>query len=109
MTLPEMFFFKGSNNSFPVHPTRTIALSDSHRTVQYSLRGIIYSGGYHFSARMIDDNDMVWKYDGRVNRGFPMLEGPLGLTFLINPSLLMLDGRTAYLFLFCKAGAHGQN
>ena len=38
-----------------------------------------------------------------------MLEGPLGLTFLINPSLLMLDGRTAYLFLFCKAGAHGQN
>ena len=30
------------------------------------LRGIIYLGSYHFSARIIDTNGDVWFHDGRV-------------------------------------------
>ncbi|KAG2741942.1 hypothetical protein P692DRAFT_201669032, partial [Suillus brevipes Sb2] len=37
--------------------------------VVYVLRGIIYLGSYHFSARLVDGDNGVWQYDGRLNGG----------------------------------------
>ncbi|KAF8875566.1 hypothetical protein BD779DRAFT_1450037, partial [Infundibulicybe gibba] len=30
----------------------------------YNLRGVIYYGGQHFTARLITTNGVVWYYDG---------------------------------------------
>jgi len=30
----------------------------------YRLRGVVYHGSYHFTARIIDSNNCVWYHDG---------------------------------------------
>jgi hypothetical protein len=36
-----------------------------------TFHGIIYAGGFHFSAHMLDFEGVVWQYDDRVNDGQP--------------------------------------
>ncbi|KAF8581101.1 hypothetical protein K439DRAFT_1355102 [Ramaria rubella] len=37
---------------------------DDNKVHKMQLRGIIYHGGYHFTARIIDSNSNCWYYDG---------------------------------------------
>jgi hypothetical protein len=41
------------------------------------LRGIIYLGGYHFTARLINLNGNVWFHDGRTSRDTCEAQGQL--------------------------------
>jgi hypothetical protein len=42
--------------------------------VSYTLTGIIYAGGAHFSARWKDASGKWWAHDGMVNSGQPVLD-----------------------------------
>ncbi|KAF8870507.1 hypothetical protein BD779DRAFT_1455304 [Infundibulicybe gibba] len=42
---------------------RVFVVVDNHLQT-YSLRGIIYHGHEHFTARIITTNGVVWHYDG---------------------------------------------
>jgi hypothetical protein len=47
---------------------------DSRPSVGYTLTGIIYVGGAHFSARWRGTAGQWWAYDGMVNSGRPLLD-----------------------------------
>ena len=56
-------------------PTNMIHLPlDDAGAYDYHLRGIVYYGGYHFTARLIDSNQSVWSYDGQLHGGLPQLD-----------------------------------
>ncbi|KAF8573452.1 hypothetical protein K439DRAFT_1374132 [Ramaria rubella] len=55
-----------------------------------NLRGIIYHGGYHFTARFIDARDNIWNHDGM------QLDGQCRMESNINEiNLSILDNRRA--------------
>jgi hypothetical protein len=64
MSLPALF------------PSPTLTVPSETGDVVYNLRGIIYLGSYHFSARLVDGDDSVWQYDGRLNGGVPTADVP---------------------------------
>ena len=81
-----------------VLPSRIVTISNtdvpSHR---YLLRGIIYHGQLHFTARLVTTNNITWTYDGQLNRGIPVQEH--------NPSddvrqLTTLQDRQAYVYVY---------
>jgi hypothetical protein len=57
-----------------VVPSRRILIPGVLSVQQYGLRGVIYIGGYHFSARMLDCAGRIWSYDGQTNYGVPRLD-----------------------------------
>jgi len=68
---------------FEVPPEMTSSVLPSHilsiyntGTVEnhYVLRGIIYHGQLHFTARLISTNHTSWTYDSQVNKGIPIKE-----------------------------------
>ncbi|KAG1877761.1 hypothetical protein DFJ58DRAFT_5893, partial [Suillus subalutaceus] len=61
-------------------------------TARYRLKGIIYSGSEHFTARLIAEN-VTWTYDGQINGVRSRIEG-ISTDF---PHLRELDGREAHL------------
>ncbi|KAJ3484804.1 hypothetical protein NLI96_g5383 [Meripilus lineatus] len=47
----------------------------THRELgTYSLQGVIYLGGFHFTARAIRNSSMIWAYDGTQHHGEAVLE-----------------------------------
>ena len=67
----------------------------------YWLTGVIYFGSFHFTSRLISENDSVWKYDGQSNNGVPIFE----FTTLRSDSELLhfltLDSRKAHIYVYC--------
>ncbi|KAJ7310828.1 hypothetical protein DFH08DRAFT_667300, partial [Mycena albidolilacea] len=49
----------------------------SGNTVRYALRGVIYSGENHFTARVIKDNGAVWYHDGIETGSTTIAEGSI--------------------------------
>ena len=47
-------------------------LPGPHGNVTYDLKGIVYSGGNHFSAHWRTSEGIWWEYDGRTNGGRPL-------------------------------------
>ncbi|KAG2124014.1 hypothetical protein DEU56DRAFT_744957 [Suillus clintonianus] len=64
MSLPALF------------PSPKLFIPSKTADVEYVLRGIIYLGNYHFTARLVDGRDGVWQYDGRINGGLPAADLP---------------------------------
>ncbi|KIJ09419.1 hypothetical protein PAXINDRAFT_17496 [Paxillus involutus ATCC 200175] len=77
-----------------VEPSRLLGLPIAHGTATYALKGIIYLGGFHFSARLIKGSK-IWSYDGRENGGSPWLE-TLPVTAI---DLEQLAGRKADIYV----------
>lgn len=71
VTSPCFIFFHAIHHS--VKPSLKLTIPClTYKHEQYILCGIIYLGGYHFSAQIFDDSN-VWSYDGRENDGNPLL------------------------------------
>lgn len=49
-------------------PNLTLSLPTADGDQHYRLCGVIYHGGHHFTARVIETSGRVWSYDS-VNRG----------------------------------------
>jgi hypothetical protein len=86
----------------PVHvPSIDLHIQSRQRRIQYSLRGIIYCGQYHFTARLFDSHHNIWIYDGQANGGFPSSECMLA-DFSDLTQLTFLHGRNAHLYLYTQ-------
>jgi len=57
--------------------TPAIDVSKNGRKVRYQLKGIIYHGGYHFTARVVTSQGDVWYYDGMTTARECIYEGKL--------------------------------
>jgi hypothetical protein len=62
-TLPSILFFECVELSLVVS-CKSISLPHLRGVARYCLVGVIYLGGYHFSARFCADG-RVWNYDGQ--------------------------------------------
>ena len=48
--------------------SRTIKVRGTDRVNKYYLKGIIYYGGFHFTACIIQQDNTVWFHDGQLGR-----------------------------------------
>ena len=95
-SIPPILFFELVPFN-PVIPCKSITLSHFHGVARYILVGIIYLGGFHFSARMCL-HGKVWNYDGHVNNGFPFLEPDVEDFDLCK--LAHFEGREAHVLVY---------
>jgi hypothetical protein len=64
--MPEVLLFSVSDNEISM--SRTIKVRATDRINKYYLKGIIYHGGFHFTARIIQQDNTVWFHDGQLGR-----------------------------------------
>lgn len=84
-------------------PTMAVPIASGH--MEYRLQGIIYEGGFHFSAHMLDPKWVVWQYNSRVNDGKPSFdlaatEHRTSLSTFDYKTLKTLQGRAAHLLIY---------
>lgn len=63
--------------AFWIDINRCLQFKVSNTSKEYILKGIIYSNGDHFTARLIDEELNVWYHDGQVTRSLCQKEQPL--------------------------------
>ena len=66
----------------------------------YTLRGMIYHGMNHFTARIISDDSNVWYYDGMQSNGKCIKEGLF--TSLSQTALRKIQDRKIIIVLYAK-------
>jgi hypothetical protein len=105
--MPSLLVFETDGSNRELHtfiPNRSITVPGSTlgSTSEYHLRAIIYHGGYHFTARMIHE-DQIWEYDGQHNCGDATRE----IQDLTEQDLQILRGRSAHTFLYTPKPVQG--
>lgn len=66
----------------------------------YRLCGIIYHGNFHFTARILSENDEVWYYDGMSNQGWCENEGIY--SEISATSIRKVKGRRMTILIYLK-------
>ena len=84
----------GDDQRFTMSTALTLE-QGSGPNVSYTLTGIIYEGGTHFSARFKDASGRWWAYDGMVNSGRPSLD-----QIIDDAQLTSLRGRAMHILLY---------
>jgi len=100
---PPLLVFEIVPGTLPMHiPTKVLNVAYSHGVNIYSLRAIVYLGQFHFTARLLDKQGGIWRYDGRENGGTPSREGSWSAIDETAQShaLTSLDGRSAHLYVY---------
>ncbi|KAG2124754.1 hypothetical protein BD769DRAFT_1669245 [Suillus cothurnatus] len=92
---PVLFFELGPSDLPTVVLSNSLDLPSGSGMVEYRLKGIIYGGGGHFTARLFAEHGL-WSYDGQVNDGRPCFEGQ-SIDLL---HLRELDGCKAHLGIY---------
>ena len=77
---------------------KSLKFNVSNLSKEYNLKGIIYSNGDHFTARLIDDSLIVWYHDGQTTRSHCRKEQCLLQTDDVVP--LKTDGRYKAILVF---------
>jgi hypothetical protein len=87
-----------------VIPSAKIFLPVRDGVLTYSIRGVIYLGQFHFTARMIHSDGNIWSYDGQKNHGIPWLDDncrsmqtPAHVT-----ALMEFDNHSAHLYIYTQ-------
>lgn len=83
-------------------PSRYLSIPGVTSVTTYTLRGIVYVGGYHFTSRIIDVQGTIWSYDGNSNRGVPYIHEDCKSAdkALDLAALQEFQGRQAYFFTY---------
>jgi hypothetical protein len=69
-TSPFLHFEIPPDMSQHVLPSNYLQLTNiNSQNISYKLKAIIYLGGFHFTARLIEENGKTWAYDSQINRG----------------------------------------
>jgi len=76
-------------------PSLALTFNSPSQQLGYSLRAIIYAGGYHFSVRFREQSGRWWKHDGQVASGVPQPDDVQS-----EAELLMNDTRFAYILIY---------
>jgi hypothetical protein len=79
--------------------TLTLTSGNMTNSCFYQLRGIIYHGDLHFTARLITMNHIAWNYDGQRNAGIPVKDTTVSND--VN-KLTTLHGRRAYIYVYLR-------
>jgi hypothetical protein len=74
-TMPPLIVLSLTQGNLKVTPT--IEVSKNGRREKYHLKGIIYHGGYHFNARIVTSEKVVWYHDGITTANKCKYEGKL--------------------------------
>jgi hypothetical protein len=74
-TMPPLLALSLTQGNLKVTPT--IEISQGNRKAKYHLKGIIYHGGYHFTARIVTSQGDVWYHDGMTTAKECRYEGKL--------------------------------
>lgn len=96
--MPSILFLELIESRTPISPTRTLNVPIKQGIATYVLAGVIYTGDFHFSARIIDyTHNKSYTYDGQSNNGCPAAEDSQEG---VSSNLLDLDGRRAHILLY---------
>ena len=66
-----------------------------------SLRGVIYGGGFHFTAKFISTSGNVWFHDGMTTRESCVEEGSLDQMEI--SSLQTASGKSAVMLIYAQS------
>ena len=72
--MPKILIFSVSEHNIVI--SHTINVRTANGINKYYLKGIIYHGGFHFTARIIRQDQTVWFHDGQLGRNC-LLESPV--------------------------------
>ena len=100
---PPLLLVEVSLNTEPaVIPCAELTIKGTNKVEHYTLVAVIYLGGFHFTARMVDCEGTIWSYDGRQNNGSPWFDNKCGSvrneTDLA--ALPMFQGHPAHLYIY---------
>lgn len=96
---PYLHFDVPSDGPYSVFPSMTLTLTSGNTANSsfYQLRGIIYHGDLHFTARLITMDHITWNYDGQRNTGIPLEDDSVADDV---SKLTTLHGRRAYIYIY---------
>ena len=106
LSIPEMawFWIELCNSISPISPSPQLVFDLQGQRQVYTLQAIIYHGANHFTARLSDELETWWKYDGV----WDTRAGVLRVDRVEHEvDLLELDGRRAGFLLYCQADLQG--
>lgn len=81
-----------------ITPSLRLVFGPQNQRRVYTLQAVIYHGGNHFTARLLDRSATWWKYDGIQRFGVPHIDH-----IEDEVDLLKSDGRRAAFLLYCRA------
>lgn len=100
---PKMFAVEVPPESAPTPlPVVDLTLPGTNSPLYYKLTGIIYAGGYHFTAKFLTSDHKLWYYDGQKNNGHPYLDTDWNPSADIEhcDALAKFNERTAHVYIF---------
>ena len=103
LSLPETMWLwiELADPTSPITPSTRLVFGaqDPHRV--YTLQAVIYHGGNHFTARLLDQSATWWDYNGMSRFGEPHIDYVED-----DGDLLENNGRHAAFLLYCRADLH---
>lgn len=90
-----------------VYPSRLISIPCTSGRCQYRLASIVYHGDFHFCSRFFLKDQAIWKHDGQVNGGIPVLErltcnsSEMESTDFLS-QVMVLETKQAHLYLYIR-------
>jgi hypothetical protein len=97
--LPDVILFE-LYNPFDVNIVQRVQLDTGTDVYNLSLRGLIYLGDFHFTARIISPEADVWYHDGRTTRKTCTYEGKFHS--MSNDEVRICYGKELKYFLYAK-------
>ena len=95
---PEILMFSLNVTGIAISKTVKLRGSNNKDTV-LPLKGIVYSGNFHFTCRIVSDKD-VWFHDGMTTRSTCQREGHI--TDFTDKKLMMCNNTVALLAIYAK-------
>jgi len=78
---------------------KSIKIRTPSQSHQFQLKGIVYYGGFHFTSRIIDQNNAVWYHDGQLG---PNCQHENKLSDFSETDLNSCHGRQVSLIIYCQ-------
>jgi hypothetical protein len=94
---PEILMF--SINVTNIGISKTVRVKHTNKDILLPLKGVVYSGEFHFVSRIISDKD-VWFHDGMVTKSKCYKEGHI--TDFTDQTLMIHKKRHAVLAIYAK-------
>ena len=100
VNVPSLMFLSVDGGKLQYDQSLTLDCVGIRRTM--NLRGVIYGGGFHFTAKFISMAGVVWFHDGMTARRDCLEEGTLGQMDL--SSLQTASGKSAVMLIYAESG-----
>ena len=96
--LPKMMAFSIEDSEVHINKKLKVRVQQEH--IYFYLRGIVYLGGFHFTARLMPNEHSVWFHDGQTSARECDYIGDLNLFH--GNDLSTCDGKQAVLAIYTQ-------